>query len=113
MEGRKPFDLMLAELDPQYVGIEMDIYWVVRAGADPIEYFKKYPRRFEQWHVKDMERSDKDRNADVGTGSIDYKRIFAKAKKSGMKHWYVEQESYPGAPMNSVGASAEYLKKLM
>ena len=112
MEGQKPFDLMLKELDPKYVGIEMDIYWVIRAGADPFDYFEKYPGRFEQWHVKDMSKNNPDDNADVGTGSIDYKAIFAKANKSGMKHWYVEQESYPGDPMASVGASAKYLKSL-
>jgi sugar phosphate isomerase/epimerase len=111
LEGQKPFDVMLAELDPKYVGIEMDIYWVVRGGADPLEYFDRYPGRFEQWHVKDMDKNNPDRNADVGTGSIDYKKIFARAKRSGMKHWYVEQESYPGDPMDSVAASAKYLKK--
>lgn len=112
MEGKKPFDLMLDELDPKYVSIEMDIYWVIRAGEDPIRYFERYPGRFEQWHVKDMEKNNKDRNANVGTGSIDYKQIFAKAKISGMQHWYVEQESYPGEPIESVAASAGYLKKL-
>jgi sugar phosphate isomerase/epimerase len=110
MDGQKPFDLMLAELDPDYVGIEMDIYWVIRAGEDPIKYFEKHPGRFEQWHVKDMDKNDRDRNADVGTGSIDYLAIFEHASKSGLKHWYVEQESYRGEPLNSVGASATYLK---
>ena len=113
LEGQKPFDLMLAELDPKYVSMEMDIYWVVRGGADPAQYFDRYPRRFEQWHVKDMDKNNQDRNADVGTGSIDYKQLFVKAKKSGMKHWYVEQESYPGLPMDSVGSSAKFLKTLL
>jgi sugar phosphate isomerase/epimerase len=53
-----------------------------------------------------------DRNADVGTGAINYKALFSKAKKSGMKHWYVEQESYPGSPLESVEANAKYLKTL-
>lgn len=110
--GQKPFDVMLAELDPELVGIELDIYWVVRAGEDPLKYFEEYPGRFEQWHVKDMHKRRPDENADVGTGSIDYKRIFAQAKKSGMKHWYVEQESYPAEPMESVARSAQFLKKL-
>jgi sugar phosphate isomerase/epimerase len=113
LDGQTPFDVMLEALDPKLVGWEMDIYWVVRAGADPIQYFEKYPGRFEQWHVKDMDKNDKDKNADVGTGSIDYKPIFAKAKEAGMEHWYVEQESYPGDPMESVGASATYLKTLL
>ena len=111
MDGKKPFDVLLSELDPKNVSMEMDIYWVVRAGGDPLQYFDQYPGRFEQWHVKDMDKNDKDKNADVGTGSIDYKPIFAQAKKSGMKHWYVEQETYPGDPIQSVAASATFMKE--
>jgi len=113
LEGKIPFDVMLAELDPKKVGMEMDIFWVVNAGFDPVKYFEKYPGRFEQWHVKDMDKSDKNKNADVGTGSIDYKPIFAKAKQSGLKHFYVEQESYPGEPIKSVEASAKYMKTIL
>jgi sugar phosphate isomerase/epimerase len=112
IDGQKPFDVMLAELDPKLVGIELDIYWVVRAGEDPLQYFNQYPGRFEQWHVKDMDKTRPEENADIGTGSIDYKSIFAQAKKSGMKHWYVEQESYPAEPMESVARSAQFLKTL-
>jgi sugar phosphate isomerase/epimerase len=112
VDGQIPFDFMLKELDPKKVGIELDIFWVVNAGHDPIKYFTDYPGRFEQWHVKDMDKNDKNKNADIGTGSIDYKPIFAKAKLSGMKHWYVEQESYPGEPIDSVAASAEFLKSM-
>ncbi|MFZ6012407.1 MAG: TIM barrel protein [Bacteroidota bacterium] len=111
--GQIPYDMMLAALDNKKVGMEMDIYWIVRAGYDPLTYFKKYPGRFEQWHVKDMHKSDRDRNADVGTGSIDFKSIFAQAKISGLKHFYVEQETYPGDPMDSVGASAKNLKTIL
>jgi sugar phosphate isomerase/epimerase len=110
VDGQIPFDVMLKELDHKNVGIEMDIFWVVNAGKDPIQYFTQYPGRFEQWHVKDMDKNDRNKNADIGTGSIDYKPIFAKAKLSGMKHWYVEQESYPGDPIDSVAASAKFLK---
>lgn len=113
LDGQVPYDVMLAELDPKHVGMEMDIYWVVRAGKDPLAYFAKYPGRFEQWHVKDMDKTNKDRNADVGTGSIDYKVIFAKAKQSGMKHFYIEQESYPGAPIDSVAAGIRNLKAIL
>jgi sugar phosphate isomerase/epimerase len=112
IDGQVPFDVMLKELDHKNVGMEMDIFWVVNAGQDPIKYFTQYPGRFEQWHVKDMDKNDKNRNADVGTGAIDYKPIFAKAKLSGMKHWYVEQETYPGNPLDSAAASAKYLKSL-
>jgi sugar phosphate isomerase/epimerase len=111
--GQIAYDVMLAELDPKKVGMEMDIFWVVNAGHDPIKYFEKYPGRFEQWHVKDMHKEDKNKNADIGTGSIDFKAIFAKAKQSGLKHAYVEQESYPGDPIKSVEASAKYMKTIL
>jgi sugar phosphate isomerase/epimerase len=112
LDGQIPFDVMLKELDAKNVGMEMDIFWVVNAGHDPIKYFEKYPGRFEQWHVKDMDKNDRNKNADIGSGAIDYKPIFAKAKLSGMKHWYVEQETYPGEPIDSVAASAKFLKNL-
>ncbi len=112
LEGQIPFDVMLKELDHKAVGMELDLFWVVNAGHDPIKYFEKYPGRFEQWHVKDMDKADRNRNANVGTGSIDFNPIFAKAKLSGMKHWYVEQETYPGASIDSIEACAKYLKSL-
>jgi sugar phosphate isomerase/epimerase len=113
MNGQIPYDVMLAELDPKYVGMEMDIFWVVNAGFDPLQYFAKYPGRFEQWHVKDMDKGDKNRNADVGTGSIDFKALFAKAKLSGMTNFYVEQETYPGTPIDSIEKSAAYVKTII
>ncbi len=113
LDDQIPYDVMLKELDPKKAAMEMDIYWVVRAGKDPIDYFKKYPGRFEQWHVKDMDKNSPDKNANIGAGSIDYKAIFAQAKLSGMKQWFVEQESYSGEPIDSVAASAKYLKTIL
>jgi sugar phosphate isomerase/epimerase len=78
-----------------------------------MKYFEKYPRRFEQWHVKDMDKSDKNRNADVGTGAIDFTKIFAVAKKSGMNHFYIVQETYPGSSMDSVKASIKNLLNII
>lgn len=109
VDGQLMFDVMMKELDPKLVSMEMDIFWVVNAGYDPIQYFEKYPGRFHQWHVKDMDKSDPNRNADVGTGTIDYKKIFAQAKKSGMKHFYIEQETYPGSSSDSIKASIKNL----
>ena len=113
VDGQVIMDVMLAELDPKLVSIELDIFWVVNAGQDPLQYFEKYPKRFEQWHVKDMDKSDKNRNADVGTGAIDFTKIFASAKKSGMKHFYIEQETYPGSSSDSVKASIKNLLNII
>jgi sugar phosphate isomerase/epimerase len=85
----------------------------VNAGQDPLQLFEKYPGRFEQWHVKDMDKSDRNRNANIGTGTIDWKSIFDKADKAGMKHFYIEQETYPAAPIESVEAGIKYLKSTL
>lgn len=106
------FELLLEGLNKDNVSIELDLYWVVRAGLDPEQLFDKYPGRFEQWHVKDMDKADPSKNADIGTGSIDFKKLFTLAEKSGMKHWYVEQETYPADPMTSAKNSIAYLKTI-
>jgi sugar phosphate isomerase/epimerase len=106
------WDLLLKELDPKLVSIEMDIYWVVRAGHDPVKYFEQYPGRFDQWHVKDMSKTDPTQNADVGTGSIDFKSLFTKAKAAGLRHYYVEQETYPADPLSSAKNSVDYMKTI-
>lgn len=113
VEGKIVFDTMLDQLDPKLVTWEMDIYWVVRAGHDPVKYFEKYPGRFQLWHVKDMDKSNNEHNADVGTGSIDFKNLFTKAKQSGMKKFFMEQETYPSSPMESTKNSINYLKTIL
>lgn len=112
VDGQIPFDVMLKELDPKKVGMELDLYWIVRAGHDPVKYFNAYPGLFEQWHIKDMSKTDNTQNSNVGDGSIDFKVLFAHAKKAGLKHWYVEYDTFPGDPVESVAASAKYMKTL-
>jgi sugar phosphate isomerase/epimerase len=90
-EGIVTIDYLLENCNPKYVNFQMDLYWVTKAGADPVEYFKKYPGRFKLWHVKDMD--DQGRFAPVGKGHIDFKRVLANAKLSGMKYYYVEQDA--------------------
>ena len=113
VEDQIPYDVLLKELDPKYVGMELDIFWVYNSGKDPLQYFKKYPKRFEQWHVKDMSKSDKSKNANIGTGTIDWKKVFSCAKESGMKKFYIEQETYPGEPIDSVAEGIKYLKTIL
>lgn len=113
VEGKIVFDTMLDQLDPKLVTWEMDIYWVVRAGYDPAKYFEKYPGRFQLWHVKDMDKSNADRNADVGTGTIDFKNLFTKAKQSGLKKFFIEQETYPTTPIEGTKNSINYIKTIL
>ena len=104
-------DIMLAETDPNLVYYELDLYWAAHAGHNPIDLFKKYPGRFKMWHVKDMDKSNKEWNTEIGKGSIDFKSIFAKAELSGVKHIYLEQETnYKPDLIGSIKASIDYIK---
>lgn len=114
IEGQVPYDVMLKELDPKKVGMELDLFWTINAGQDPLALFTKHPGLFEQWHVKDMTTTDRNKNANVGTGSIDFKRIFAQAKQAGLKRWYVEHDTFPGTTsLESAEADAKYLKTII
>jgi sugar phosphate isomerase/epimerase len=110
-EGTTFYDTILAETDPNLVSMEMDIYWVVRAGHDPVSIFKKHPGRFAMVHVKDMDKSNPELNTEIGSGSIDFKTILSNAKLAGIKHFIVEQENYTNIdPYKSIAQSSAYLK---
>lgn len=85
-----PLDVLITETDPNLVTMELDLYWAVKAGKDPIAYFKQYPGRFKLWHVKDMATDGS--FADVGTGVIDFETIFAHGKLAGIQHKFVERD---------------------
>lgn len=105
------YEILLNETDKNLVDFEMDLYWVVRAGHDPLELFKEHPGRFKMWHVKDMDKVNPDFNAQIGTGTIDFKAIFAQAELSGMKRFFLEHESnYIPNPIESAAASYNYIK---
>jgi len=112
--GQHGYDILLKNTDSNLVKMEMDIYWVVRAGYDPIALFKSNPGRFHLWHVKDMNKTDKTQNTEVGNGSIDFKAIFANAKLAGVKHYLVEQENnYVPDFFGSIASSNKAVKKLL
>lgn len=113
IEGQVPYDLLLKETDPQLVKMEMDIYWVKKAGQDPLRLFAAHPGRFVLWHVKDMDNTPRHFFTEVGHGIIDFKTIFAHAKEAGMQHFFVEQDQCPGDPFVSITESYDYLKKLL
>lgn len=103
-----PYDILLST-DKDLVKMEMDIYWIKKAGYDPLEMFEQHPGRFPLWHVKDMD--DKKDFTEVGNGTIDFKQIFKKAKKAGLKYFFVEQDKTPGSPFDSIAKSIAYIKQ--
>lgn len=117
LDGQLPQEVMMKETDPSLVDFEMDIYWVVTGGHDPEEWMKKYKDRFRLCHVKDRSKTpgpDNGKNSvDVGTGSIDWKKVLRTAKENGMNYFVVEQEAYPnGSSMEAAKVDAAYMKKL-
>jgi sugar phosphate isomerase/epimerase len=115
VEGKVPyFDVMLAELDKDLVTMELDLFWTIKAGQDPVEIFKKYPGRFQLFHMKDMftneapffSTADVKDFAPVGAGVIDFRRILAAKDVAGMKYMVVEQDqSREGTPFVDIKTS--------
>lgn len=107
--GQAPYDILLAETDPALVYLEVDIYWMARAGRDPVSYFQKYPGRFPLLHLKDMDA--KSVIADVGSGTIDVRRILAHAGQAGTIHCFVEHDD-PQNPLRSIERSLRNIRQL-
>jgi len=110
-DGVVVIDYLLENTDPKYVNFQMDLYWVTKAGADPVAYFKKYPNRFKLWHVKDMD--DQGRFAPVGNGTIDFAKILENKELSGMQYYFVEQDrTFDMKPLEAIQISHDGIKKI-
>jgi sugar phosphate isomerase/epimerase len=109
--GRVPYDILVENTDPALVAFEMDLFWIISAGFEPLDYFAKHPGRFPMVHVKDMTAAPARRMVDVGQGSIDFARIFAHAGQAGIQHWFVEHDE-PESAFDSARVSYDYLRAL-
>lgn len=102
IDGQKIYDFMLNNTDPKKVMFEIDLYWATKGGVDPVDYFKKYPGRFELWHVKDVK--------EIGaSGEMNFKKIYDNYNGCGVQYMIVEQEDYSYPYLESVRKSFEYL----
>jgi sugar phosphate isomerase/epimerase len=125
-DGTIPYDFLLKACDPQLVAMELDLCWINVAGADPLKYFDRHPGRFPLVHVKDVKKLPKPSPAEgatidfeqifpdmteVGSGVIDWKRIFAQSGKAGIQHYFVEHDK-PADPIASIQQSFRYLAAL-
>jgi len=108
--GVRPFDYILGHTDKNEVKMELDLAWATKAGQDPVALFKQHPGRFPLWHVKDLDKVNK-QPTEVGNGIIDFKRIFEQAGESGMKYFFVEQDGAP-KPLEDVKISYDNLRKM-
>jgi sugar phosphate isomerase/epimerase len=110
--GLTGYDILLDETDPALVDVELDLYWAVKAGRDPVALFDAHPGRFPLCHVKDMrDPGGAGAQADVGAGEIRFGDIFAHADRAGLRHYFVEHDDPPD-PLGSIGASYAHLRQL-
>ena len=117
VDGQMGQDILMQNTNADTVDYQMDIFWVVTPGADPVAWLQKYPNRFRLCHVKDRMKNappkEGDFSCDLGTGSIDFPTILKVAKENGMEYYIVEQEKYEGStPIKSVETDAAYMKNL-
>lgn len=111
VEGKVPYHLLLTETDAKNVKMELDLAWAIKGGQNPVQMFKDHPGRFPLWHVKDLDASH-NTILPAGSGSIDFKPIFAAAATSGMQHFFVEHDM-PKDAMASIKSSYEYITKTL
>jgi sugar phosphate isomerase/epimerase len=111
-------DLLMTEADPKYVNFQMDVFWVVHPGQDPVKLLEKYGQRWVSMHIKGMKqstptglltgRSDVSNDVPLGTGKIDYVPILRAAAKAGVK-WYVIEDESP-LSVEQIPQSLRYLE---
>ncbi|RLD74832.1 MAG: sugar phosphate isomerase/epimerase [Bacteroidetes bacterium] len=110
IDGQIPYDILLQNTNKDYFTMQLDTYWMVYGGYQPIDYFNKYPGRFGLLHIKDMDNTEKRESTEIGKGIIDFKEIFEAKAKSGMKYYFLEQESFKMPVFESLAISYNYLK---
>lgn len=106
------YDILLDRTDPALVQMELDLGWVIATGADPQFYLGKYPGRFPLWHLKDMDLKLK-HSTEFGKGGIDLGQWLGQGKKTGLKHFFVEQEEFTRPPLESAAYDYNYVSKLL
>lgn len=117
--SKSAYELLLENTEPGVVWFEMDVGWVAAAGVDPIALLRAHRHRFRLMHVKDLEASTVPNNAfrmdpaDVGAGTLDWKRILPVGYEVGVRYYYVEQEApFAGPRMEAARTDYQYLARL-
>jgi sugar phosphate isomerase/epimerase len=113
------FDYLIKNTDPKHVNFEMDVFWIKHPGQDPVALLNKYPKRFLMMHLKDRKHgtpgnqnghADVETNVVLGSGDVGIAEVMKAAKKAGVKHYFIEDES--SRVEEQVPQSLEFLRKL-
>ena len=109
-DGQTGYEILLNNTDKNQVDFEMDVYWVVRAGKDPIALFEENPGRFPMLHIKDMDKKNNELNTEIGSGTIDYVKLSKDFDEAGAKHLILEQENFAMDAFKSITQSYNYME---
>lgn len=107
-----PYDILMERTDPTVVRHQLDTGNTAMGGHDPLEYMKRFGPRYWSFHIKDVPRLGPTSDTELGKGIIDFKRLLASIDNIDNKHLFVEQETYPGAPLDSVRRDYAYISSL-
>ena len=103
------YDILVESTDPALVKLELDLYWAVKGGRDPLGIMRRWPGRVVACHVKDAGPPPERAMRDVGQGTIDFRQILTEGRTAGLRHWFIEHDN-PVDPVASVAASAAVMK---
>jgi len=121
LEGERPFDLMVKELDPALVFFELDVFWAYFAGLDPAATIRSLGGRCQLLHLKDLkvppdgklpEQASPAMFAELGRGELDFSAILSAAREVGVSSYYIEQDWTIGSPLDSLQHSFAYLRSI-
>ena len=110
--GIVPYDVFIERTDPAVVRHQLDTGNLAMAGIDPLDYMKRYGSRYWSFHIKDVPRLGATSDTELGKGVIDFRRLLASIDNIDDKHLFVEQETYPGTPLESARRDYTYISTL-
>lgn len=112
IDGQVAYDVFAARTDPAVVRLQLDTGNLAMAGRDPMEYMKRFGERYWLFHIKDVPRLGAESDTELGKGIIDFRRLLGSIERIDEKQLFVEQETYPGTPLDSVRRDFVYISHL-
>lgn len=112
IDGQVTYDVLVARTDPAVVRLQLDTGNLAMARRDPMEYMKRFGERYWLFHIKDVPRLGAESDTELGKGIIDFRKLLGSIERIDEKHMFVEQETYPGTPLDSVRRDFVYLSRL-
>jgi sugar phosphate isomerase/epimerase len=112
IDGQEPYAILAERTDPALVRLQLDTGNAAMAGKDPMEYLRRYGNRYWLFHIKDVPKLGATNDAELGKGVIDFRRLLGAIDNIDNKQLFVEQETYPGAPVESMRRDYAYITTL-